>query len=117
MPASSSPLLGRDQGVRLIFMEHFEKLTQQVEEQLAFVIQETPSLVKQAELSVPICIKALDSTKKLVQKHNFKSDKDEILFFKHLKPKVSSKLIYHVQVFNIETSRPSGTKKQQKKYT
>lgn len=97
-------------------MEHFEKINQQLEEQLAFVIHETPSLVKQAELSVPICIKALDTVKKLVQKHGFKSDKNEILFFKHLKPKLSSKLIYHVQVFNIEIGRPSGTKKQQKKY-
>jgi len=97
-------------------MEHFEKINQQLEEQLSFIMQETTSLIKQAELSVPVCIKALDSLKKLVQKHGFKSDKDEILFFKHLKPKLSSKLIYHVQVFNIETARPSGIKKQQKKY-
>lgn len=97
-------------------MEQFEKLSQQLEEQLAFIAQETTSATKQAELSVPVCVKALDAVKKLVQKHGFKSEKNEILFFKHLKPKIASKLIYHVQVFNIETRRPSGTKKQQKKY-
>jgi hypothetical protein len=97
-------------------MENYEKLSAQLEEQLLFIIQEAPSLTKQAELSVPVCISAIEQIKKLVQKRPFESQKDEIFFFKHLKPKVSSKLIYHVQVFNIETRKPSGTNKQQKKY-
>lgn len=97
-------------------MELFEKVNQSLEEQLAFIAQETVSAIKQAELSVPICIKALDALKKLVQKQGFKSEKNEIFFFKYLKPKIASKLIYHIQVFNIETGRPSGTKKQQIKY-
>ncbi|MBN8694591.1 MAG: RteC domain-containing protein [Bacteroidetes bacterium] len=99
-----------------VFMEQFEKVNQSLEEQLAFIAQETLSAVKQAELSVPVCIKALDALKKLVQKQGFKSEKNEIFFFKYLKPKIACKLIYHIQVFNIETGRPSGTKKQQKKY-
>lgn len=97
-------------------MELFEKVNKNLEEQLAFIAQETSTATKQAELSVPVCLKALDGLKKLVQKQGFKSEKNEIFFFKCLKPKIASKLIYHIQVFNIETGRPSGTKKQQKKY-
>src|ERR1700740_1077809 len=97
-------------------MENYEKLSAQLEEQLLFIVQETPSFTKQAELSVPVCIKALDVIKKIVNKRPFKSAKDEMFFFKYLKPKISSKLIFHVQVFNIETRKPSGTNKQQKKY-
>lgn len=97
-------------------MEQYEKLSVQLDEQLVFISQETSSFTKQAELSVPVCIKVIEQIKKLVNKHPFQSVKDEIFFFKHLKPKVSSKLIYYVQVFNIEVQKPSGTNKQQKKY-
>lgn len=97
-------------------MEHYEKLNAELEEQLNFISQETQSLTKQAELSVPICIKALEAIKKLTQKHGFNELKDEVFFFKHLKPKLSSKLIYYVQLFNIESRKPSGTAKLQKKY-
>lgn len=41
---------------------------------------------------------------------------DEILFFKSIKPKVYSKLIYYVQFFKIEQKRPIGSTKSQKKY-
>ncbi len=97
-------------------MEQYEKLNSALEEQLVFISNETQCFIKQAELSVPICIKALDAIKKRVKNTPFKSPKDEILFFKHLKPKISSKLIYYVQVFNIESRKPSGTNEQQKKY-
>ena len=60
-------------------MEHYEKLNAGLEEQLNFISHETQSITKQAELSVPICIKALDAIKKLTQKHGFKSPKDEII--------------------------------------
>ena len=57
-------------------MEHYEKLNAELEEQLNFISQETQSLTKQAELSVPICIKALDAIKKLTQKHGFNEPKE-----------------------------------------
>lgn len=97
-------------------MEQYEKLNSELEEQLLFITRETQCLIKQAELSVPICINALDAIKKRVHKLPFKSPKDEIFFFKQLKPRVASKLIFYVQVFNIETRKPSGTNEQQKKY-
>ncbi|MBL7909799.1 MAG: RteC domain-containing protein [Bacteroidia bacterium] len=97
-------------------MEQYEKINSELEEQLLFITHETNCCIKQAELSVPICANALDAIKKRVYKLPFKSPKDEIFFFKYLKPKISSRLIYHVQVFNIETRKPSGTNQQQKKY-
>lgn len=102
--------------IQYLFMLQYEKLNSELEEQLLFITQETQCIIKQAELSVPICINALDAIKKLVHKRSFKSPKEEIFFFKSFKPKVSSRLIYYVQVFNIETCKPFGTSKQQKKY-
>ena len=47
---------------------------------------------------------------------SFKSKQKEIHFFKVVKPKVFSKLIYYVKLFNIESKRPRGSKKSQIKY-
>ncbi len=46
----------------------------------------------------------------------FKSKNEEIKFFKQIKPIVYSKLIYYVKLFNIESKRPRGSSKSQKKY-
>ena len=49
-------------------------------------------------------------------KYKFKSSKEEIEFFKVLKPQIFSKLIFHTKVLNIDTKRPKGTDRTQKKY-
>lgn len=41
---------------------------------------------------------------------------EEINFFKNTKPLFVSRLIYHVNVFNIETNRPNGSIKIKRKY-
>lgn len=97
-------------------MDAYEKINLQLQEQLAFITHETSCPVKRAELSIPICINALDELKRLLKKHAFKAIKDEIYFFKNLKPKITSKLIFNLYVFNIEMRKPQGSGKQTKKY-
>lgn len=41
---------------------------------------------------------------------------DEINFFKNIKPFFVSRLIYHINVYNIETNRPNGSIKIKRKY-
>jgi hypothetical protein len=59
------------------------------------------------------CIKKLRS--EVVQK-GFISTKEEIHFFKYIKPQIFSKLIYYVKLFNIESRRPRSSSKFQVKY-
>jgi len=97
-------------------MENYELVHKQLHEQLSFISQETPCPIKRSELSVPICINALEQVKKILKKQSFKTPKDEIYFFKQLKPKITSNLIFHLHVFNIEMRKPKGSSKQLKKY-
>src|SRR5690606_21156446 len=68
-----------------------------------------------------------ETGKKLVEKYllelrskivgvKFCSKKDEIYFFKHVKPQIYSKLIYYGKIFEIESKRPRGTHEHQIKY-
>lgn len=59
------------------------------------------------------CIKHL--RKKVIEK-GFFSIKEEIRFFKHIKPQIFSKLIYYVKLYNIESKRPRSSSKFQVKY-
>ena len=54
--------------------------------------------------------------KELISTNKFKRDNDEILFFKLIKPKLFSKLIYYRKVYNVEMMRPNGQDCTLKKY-
>ncbi len=45
----------------------------------------------------------------------FANETDEILFFKEVKPRLTSKLIYLLKLYRLEACRPSGNEKAQKK--
>ncbi len=51
----------------------------------------------------------LGELKKFIVKYDFKSEEEEILFFKEIKPKIVSKLIYYMSVHKIEINRPKGS--------
>lgn len=93
-----------------------EKLLKELEDQLNFISVETDDLLKRAELSLSVCNEALIKLKKFILKYKFKGQSDEILFFKKIKPGFYSKLIYHVNVYNIEMHKPSGSDDAKKRY-
>jgi len=51
----------------------------------------------------------LGELKEFIVKYDFKSEEEEILFFKEIKPKIVSKLIYYMTVYKIEINRPKGS--------
>jgi hypothetical protein len=97
-------------------MEKYEKLKQLLEEQLLSISKENIALSKKAKASIPLCIKALNELKLHVNENGFISRQEEIQFFKECKPQISAKLIFFIQIFNIESKKPVGTGKQVKKY-
>jgi len=85
-------------------------------DELKRIENEPPDILRKAEKSI-ICInKHLKQIKEIVNKNNFQSQVDEIQFFKEVKPSIYSKLIFYVKVFNIESKRPNGSVKSQKKH-
>lgn len=93
----------------------------------AFIINELEKELKKIELeNVEILTVAerctsvikihIKEARALVLSNGFKFSKDEIYFFKSVKPLIVSKLIYYVEIFKIENYRPKVNAKLQRKY-
>jgi hypothetical protein len=52
----------------------------------------------------------------ILTKSQFANTQDEIRFFKEVKPRIVSKLIYWSNILTLETKRPIGSEKAQRKY-
>jgi len=51
----------------------------------------------------------LEELKSFIVQYDFKTEDEEIMFFKEIKPKIVSKLIYYMSVYKIEINRPKGS--------
>lgn len=85
-------------------------------EQLNFIDIEIDNQIKKCESAIEVILKVINDVKKVVTKNSFKSDTEEIHFFKELKPQFTSKLIYFNMVYKIEMKRPNGGNRILKKY-
>lgn len=88
----------------------------ELEDQIRFAEQEQDIILKRSEISFTICKKVIEKLKNFTLKYKFKSTSEEIRFFKDIKPQFTSKLIYHLTLYNIETKKPNGGNKVLKKY-
>lgn len=91
-------------------------LKQALDAELKQIDCEEEEILKKAERSIYCISNSLKRLKEHIRGNKFVNQKDEILFFKQIKPSIYSKLIYFVKVFNIESKRPNGSDKSQKKY-
>jgi hypothetical protein len=92
------------------------KLLTELDNQLLFVEQEHEVILKRSELCFLTCKKAIDQLKAFIIKYKFKSEYEEIKFFKETKPKFTSKLIFNLMLYNIQTKKPNGGNKTTRKY-
>lgn len=85
-------------------------------EQLNFIDLEIDNEIKRCEKAIDISIKAKESLRVVIQKTSFKSQEEEIQFFKEIKPQFTSKIIYYNSIFKIEMKKPNGGNRILKKY-
>jgi hypothetical protein len=97
-------------------VESVTNLLHQLDDQLKFIDLEQDDAIKCAQLSIDVCLKATKKLKSLMLKHKFKNQNEEIRFFKEIKPKFISPLIYHLAVYKIESRKPNGSNDIRKKY-
>lgn len=84
-------------------------LYEEMEVKLAEVSSKENDIVQRSRLSSEIVLRYVYKLKSFVSDHKFKSIDEEITFFKKLKPKFLSKLIYHQNVFSIQSNLPLAT--------
>lgn len=94
----------------------FNKILKNLFQDLNNLDLEKQSTIESAEEGIKITKKAIDKIRNHVIANGFKTKKDEISFFKNVKPKIYSKLIYFVKLINIESHRPRSSNKNQIKY-
>ena len=96
--------------------EYFENIIETLQENIRELSMEIDNPIVFSELAVKLSLDTLSELKKYVLEHPFQNIEDEIWFFKNIKPKILSKLIYHNSVFRIETKKPNGGEKIIRKY-
>jgi len=97
-------------------LKKFETIINNLDVQLEELEKQSEDILFNAELAIKLIKSNLDEIRKIVANDNFEKQKDEIYFFKNIKPHIYSRLIYYVRLFNIESKRPRGSAKPQKKY-
>lgn len=93
-----------------------ESLMSQMEHQLKLVHQEIESPLESSEKSIKVIVSILEKLKTFFIKYKFQNKIEEIEFFRNIKPKFAAKLIYYNEIYNIETDKPTGSKKETRKY-
>ncbi|WP_413670101.1 RteC domain-containing protein [Mucilaginibacter sp. Mucisp86] len=95
-----------------IVLRMLAELNQQIE-QIELSSEDILSTAKSAYTIIEL---ALLNLKNYISTYRFINIEEEVYFFKELKPKFYSKLIFYIQVFHIETHRPTGSEKVLRKY-
>ena len=104
-------------GKKIMMPPFLSKLHDTMTGQLEQIDQEEESVLYKAEKSIHITKAAMEKLREYISQFKFESSAEEIHFFKEIKPRFYSKLIYYLKVFNIETRRPNGGQKAEEMYS
>jgi len=94
----------------------YQKLLLDFETQLDHLEKGNGDILLKAETGMGIVEECLVRLRTTVSGKTFGSKAEEIHFFKHVKPQISSKLIYYGKLFDIESKRPRSSHANQIKY-
>lgn len=97
-------------------MKAYAHIIEELDHALETLEVEIDDVTELAEAGIKLTKITLKSIRELVVDKEFESKEDEICFFKETKPRVYSKLIYYVKLFNIESKRPKSSNGNQIKY-
>jgi len=96
--------------------QSYNKTIEELEETLSQLKTQTQNFVELTEKAMGLCDSVMMKLRESVIKNGFKSEEEEIYFFKHIKPRINSKLFFYTEVFDLESYRPEGGKKLQVKF-
>ncbi len=98
------------------FSSKYIKKLNSLNEQLNFINLEIDDPIEQCEKAIEIIVLTVENLKTQISIKKFKSQEEEIKFFKEIKPQFTSKLIYYNKIYKIETKKPRGGRRVVKRY-
>lgn len=96
--------------------EFCNSLLADLEKQISELKLQDYDEIEFAEKAIKISVLTLEKLKTHFLKYKFADTAEEIIFFKSLKPKFVSRLIYYNSIYNILTNKPTGSTKECRKY-
>ncbi len=96
--------------------QKINNLLTSLNEQLNFTNLEIDDPIERSENAIDMIVNSIEKLKIVFEKEKNKSQELEIEFFKNIKPKFTSKLIYYNAIYKIETKKPHGGERIIKKY-
>ncbi|MCX2429908.1 RteC domain-containing protein [Pedobacter sp. GR22-10] len=98
-------------------MDKFSRaLLAKMDTELQRISIETENHLQQAEQSFYLMDSILKELKEFFITHNFQDEKEEIIFFKEVKPMFLRELIYYNELYETEAHKPIGSAEEQKHY-
>lgn len=91
-----------------MILKFSERLYADLHRDLNEITLEEDQTIKRLERSIYSCLKYLRKLKDFCKLNSPKTEDDEIQFFKSIKPKFKSQLIFYQSLLNIETRKPIG---------
>lgn len=85
-----------------------DRLYADMSKDLNALMLEEAQLIKRLEKSIHTCLKYLRKLKDYCKLNDPGTPAEEIVFFKHIKPRFKSQLIFHQALLNIEIRKPIG---------
>jgi len=92
-------------------LQFTEKCNKRIESVIIEITQSELDNLKRNQLIIKAVEKELYKLKEFIIKYSFKDEDEEIYFFKKIKPKFFSKLLYYRNVYKIEINHPIGSNK------
>lgn len=96
--------------------KYAQSLATELNHELDLIHSENTEPIEYAEKAIYSVVSILEKLKTFFIKYKFDNQMEEITFFREIKPKFASKLIYYNEVYNIEANKTFGSVKSQRKY-
>jgi hypothetical protein len=84
------------------------QLKKEIDAKIEQIERSEISMIAKSLEASDVLANAFNQLKEFILAYNFKSEEEEISFFKETKPRLCSRLIYYRKIFNIEMNRPTG---------
>lgn len=99
-------------------MKHqtLEDIIRKLDDEISVIKTQSTNTIEIIEAAIGRITYSLIEIRELVIRFGFKTNEDEIRFFKHTKPKVLSKLMFYMKMLEIESYRYNNIEKYQIKY-
>ena len=97
-------------------LTYSEQVNSNLEKDLGILMMDGENKLLQFESAFHLVDKALDKIKSYLSRYEFESEEEEISFFKHRMTDFLKESVYYSELFNMESAKPLGTKKEIKRF-